>query len=185
LETFFLKQPPVKKKGAGSSRLTFVAIDFETADYEPDSACALGLVKVKGNAIAERAYYLIRPPRREFIFTDLHGITWEDVAGKPNFKKLWSQIRSFVDDADFLAAHNASFDAEVLYACCKRARLKCPRHRFVCTVELSDRAWGIYPRKLPHVCRHLGIRLKHHDALSDAEACARIVIAAIREGITP
>jgi hypothetical protein len=29
------------------------------------------------------------------------------------------------------------------------------------------------------VCRHLRIPLRHHDAGSDAEACARIVIAAL------
>jgi DNA polymerase-3 subunit epsilon len=32
------------------------------------------------------------------------------------------------------------------------------------------------------VCRHLGIPLNHHDALSDAEACARIAIEAARAG---
>jgi DNA polymerase-3 subunit epsilon len=31
---------------------------------------------------------------------------------------------------------------------------------------------------LKSVCRRLGIALNHHDAGSDAEACARIVIAA-------
>jgi len=174
-----------KKKGAGPSRLTFVALDFETADYEPDSACALGMVKVKGNAIAERAYYLIRPPRRTIVFTYYHGITWEDVEGKPSFKKLWPKIRGFVDDADFLAAHNAPFDARVLYACCDRARLEPPRQRFVCTVKLARKTWRIYPTKLPDVCRSLGIKLNHHKALSDAEASARIVIAAMKEGITP
>jgi len=180
-----MRQPTDKKKGDRPSRLTFVALDFETADNGNDSACALGLVKVQGDKIIGRAHHLIRPPKREFVFTHLHGITWEDVAKKPSFKELWPSISDFIKNADFLAAHNAGFDADVLYTCCKRARLKRPPHRFVDTVELSDRTWGIFPRNLPAVCRHLGIRLKHHDALSDAEACARIVIAAMREGITP
>jgi DNA polymerase-3 subunit epsilon len=42
--------------------------------------------------------------------------------------------------------------------------------------------WGIYPTKLPNVCRHLGISLNHHEASSDAEACARIMIRALEEG---
>lgn len=33
------------------------------------------------------------------------------------------------------------------------------------------------PTTLPDVCRRLGITLRHHDALSDAEACAKVVIA--------
>ena len=55
--------------------LTFVAIDFETADHGPDSACAVGLVRVSGNRIVKRKYYLIRPTRRSFFFTPVHGIT--------------------------------------------------------------------------------------------------------------
>jgi DNA polymerase-3 subunit epsilon len=31
--------------------MNFVAIDFETANYQPDSACAVGLVKVVGGEI--------------------------------------------------------------------------------------------------------------------------------------
>jgi len=34
---------------------------------------------------------------------------------------------------------------------------------------------------LPDVCRHLGLPLQHHNALSDAEACANIVLAAVSE----
>jgi DNA polymerase-3 subunit epsilon len=36
---------------------------------------------------------------------------------------------------------------------------------------------------LPDVCRRLGIGLIHHDPGSDAEACARIVIAAASPGV--
>jgi DNA polymerase-3 subunit epsilon len=35
---------------------------------------------------------------------------------------------------------------------------------------------------LPDVCRYLGIQLNHHNALSDAEACAQIVISAAQDG---
>ena len=33
--------------------MNFVAIDFETANTQPDSACAVGLVKVVGGEIVE------------------------------------------------------------------------------------------------------------------------------------
>ena len=35
---------------------TFVALDFETADYPRDSACALGLVRVENHRIVQRTY---------------------------------------------------------------------------------------------------------------------------------
>jgi DNA polymerase-3 subunit epsilon len=159
---------------------TFVALDFETADYSHDSACALGLVRVENHRIVRRTYHLIRPPRKRFVFTYLHGITWEDVAGQPTFADLWPSLTPFLEEVDFLAAHNASFDRSVLHKCCAVAGLESPRVPFRCTVQLARQTWNIYPTKLNNVCDHLGIDLKHHHAASDAEACALIVIAARR-----
>ncbi|MEO2055258.1 MAG: 3'-5' exonuclease [Nitrospira sp.] len=163
----------------------FTAIDFETADYEADSACAVGLVKVVGDQIVKKERFLIRPPRPSFVFTYIHGIDWVQVAREPTFKELWPVIRDMLTGVDFIAAHNARFDQGVLYASCKIAGLDRPDPRFVCTVKLSRKVWGPYPTKLPNVCDHLGIQLKHHDPLSDAEACARIVIAAMKTGYSP
>jgi DNA polymerase-3 subunit epsilon len=161
--------------------VNFVAIDFETADYGQDSACAVALVRVQDGRIVDRACRLIRPPRREFVFSYIHGITWTDVAGEPTFRDVWPHLTHLVDGAEFLAAHNAPFDRGVLRACCAAANLRPPVLGFECTVRLARAAWGIYPTKLPDVCRHLRIPLRHHDAASDAEACARIVIAARQE----
>ena len=103
-----------KKLGKQYRGPTFVALDFETADYYPDSACALGLVRVENHQIVARAYSLIKPPRRRFVFTYLHGITWEDVANQPNFGELWPSYSPLLEGIDSLAAHNASFDRSVL-----------------------------------------------------------------------
>ncbi|MFQ5779650.1 MAG: 3'-5' exonuclease [Nitrospiria bacterium] len=162
--------------------IQFVAIDFETADYEPDSACAVGLVKVIANRVVRRERYLIRPPRKSFVFTYLHGIDWGQVACEPTFMELWPTLADWLTGVDFLAAHNARFDRGVLGACCEAAEVMRPDTRFVCTVKLARKTWGIYPTRLPSVCNHLGIPLNHHDPLSDAEACAEIVIAATRTG---
>jgi len=56
-----------------------------------------------------------------------------------------------------------------------------PSIQWSCTVQLARRTWNVRPTKLPNVCTFLGVPLKHHDAASDAEACARIVIAARTE----
>ena len=61
-------------------------------------------------------------------------------------------------------------------------RISPPKRPFVCTVELARAKWGIYPTTLPDVCRRLGISLRHHEPGPDAEACARIVLAAEAEG---
>lgn len=156
----------------------FVAIDFETADFGRDSACALGVVRAEGGRIVECQSFLIRPPRAEFQFTYIHGITWTRVCHEPTFGELWPRIKPILEGIEFLAAHNASFDRTVLETCLGRAGLKPPELPFLCTMRLARRTWGIRPTRLPDVCHHLGLRLNHHDALSDAEACAQIVLAA-------
>jgi DNA polymerase-3 subunit epsilon len=164
---------------------SFAAIDFETADYGRDSACAVGVVRVEGGRIRERWHRLIRPPRQSFVFTHIHGITWPQVCLEPCFAELWGDLSVAIKDAEFLAAHNASFDRKVLEACCAAAGLPPPPQPFVCTVKLARQTWSIYPTQLPRVCERLGIDLDHHQALSDAEACSRIVLAALKEGWRP
>ena len=143
-----------------------------------DSACAIGLVRVEGLKVVGREKVLIRPPRPRVLFSWLHGITWDMVKEEAEFAAVWPRLAPMLDGAAFLAAHNAPFDRRVLSSCCAAAALDAPAQPFVCTVQLSRRKWGLKPNDLASVCRRLGIGLVHHDPLSDAEACARIVIAA-------
>jgi DNA polymerase-3 subunit epsilon len=161
----------------------FLAIDFETADYGRDSACAIGLVRVEQGEVTARVAHLIRPPRREFVFTYIHGITWADVQSAPTFRELWPAIQPLFQGVDFLAAHNSSFDKGVLHACCRSAGVEAPAVPFQCTVRLARQVWGIHPTRLSDVCRHLSIPLNHHEVSSDVEACAAIVMRALeRDG---
>ena len=156
----------------------FLAIDFETANYNGDSACSIGLVKVMNDRIVTQEVFLIRPPTQHFVFSYLHGISWETVAKAPTFGKLWPKIAHLFDGVEFLAAHNATFDKKVLFACCSRYKVTPPPHPFTCTMKLARNVFSIYPTKLSDVCRRLKIKLNHHEALSDATACAKIVLAA-------
>lgn len=161
---------------------SFVAIDFETADNGRDSACAIGLVKVAGNDIVGEAYHLIRPPRPNIVFEYLHGISWSDVKDQPDFAGIWPMVEDFIRGADFIAAHNASFDRGVLFTCCDANGLERPSVPFLCTVKLARKVWDIRPTKLPNVCAHLKIPLNHHHAASDSRACAHIVLHARNVG---
>ena len=169
------KRPPVPLPPLDRA---FVAIDFETADNGADSACAVGLVRVEDLKIVARETLLIRPPRERILFTYIHGITWPMVKDAPVFGDAWAKLSPLLNGATFLAAHNAPFDRRVLGACCAVHGLAAPALPFVCTVQLARRKWALKPANLPAVCRRLGIGLLHHNAASDAEACARIVIAA-------
>lgn len=163
----------------------FAAIDFETANYQRNSACAVGIAVVRAGRIVTLERRLIRPPTREFYFTHIHGLAWKDVQNVPTFAEVWREVFPMFADVAFLAAHNAQFDRGVLEACCQYHRLRGPAQSFVCTVNVARSVWNIYPTKLPDVCRRLRIPLEHHEAGSDAEACARIVLAAAERGWRP
>ena len=158
----------------------FVAIDFETADHGPDSAIAVGLARVEGLEVVARVSILIRPPRPGVLFTHVHGITWRMVERAPTFADAWPGLAPLLAGAAALVAHNAPFDRRVLAACCAAAGLAAPALPFYCTVQLARRTWGLKPNDLASVCRRLGVPLRHHDAGSDAEACACVAIAAAR-----
>jgi DNA polymerase-3 subunit epsilon len=162
--------------------MKFLAVDFETANYYRNSACAIGLVLVENNKIIDQCSHLIRPPQNWFIFTDIHGLSWNDVKNEPTFDIVWDRIKSYFEGIDFAAAHNASFDSGVLAACCEYYSLAKPKIDFRCTVQIARRMWKIYPTKLPNVCSHFNIPLNHHEALSDTLACAKIMMQAINDG---
>lgn len=164
---------------------TIVAIDFETANYDAHSACQLGLVRIENWMICQTASWLIRPPFEDFVFSDLHGITWSHVETSPDFGKLWQQIEPFLSGAHYLAAHNAPFDQKVLGATCAFHGLEAPRIAFIDTVAVARKTWKIFPTKLNNVCEYLNIPLNHHEALSDARACAEIIIKAQHQGWSP
>lgn len=153
------------------------AIDFETGCNNRASACAVGLARVRGGEITATMSRLIRPPEGmpiEAFFTGIHGITNAKVRKEPLFVEVWPELRTFIG-GDMLVAHNAEFDKGVLKAVLAYFGIFARLPRFECTLGLARRRWPYLPNhRLDTVCRHLGIGLRHHDALSDAVACAEI-----------
>jgi DNA polymerase III subunit epsilon len=164
-----------------------LVIDFETANHSPDSACSLGLVVIDdlkaeqpgSYQIVHQEEFWIRPPTDRFVFTPIHGITWNDVQDAPTFGDHWrNTLGSWFKRANTLVAHNVGFDARVLKACAAKYGVELPELKTECTVQLSRNQLKISPANLKNVSDSLGIALKHHDAMSDARAAAYIYIHA-------
>ncbi|MCW2950050.1 MAG: Exonuclease RNase and polymerase [Thermoleophilia bacterium] len=163
--------------------MRWAAIDFETATHARDSACALGVVVVDDGVEHARQAWLIRPPDNEFFWrnVEVHGIRPEHTETAPVFDEVWSEALELIGDRP-LVAHNASFDVGVIRGCCATFGLTPPPARYLCTVQLARRTWPQLGRhKLPIVAAHVGAPLDHHDALSDATACSRVLHACIEE----
>ena len=163
--------------------MNFAAIDFETANAAPSSVCSVGVVVVRDGVVAEKFYSLIRPEPEFYSFhnTRVHGITEEDTAMSPIFPAVWNEIAPFVEGLE-LYAHNAQFDKACLKAAHKAYSMEYPDYTFKCSCVLARKKLkGVLVKcGLAEVAAHLGVPLEHHhNALEDAEACARVVLALI------
>lgn len=81
---------------------TWTAIDFETANRNQGSVCAVGLVRVTDGRIVDRYTTLVRPPAPVDHFEQdniaVHGITPEHVAdaplGRRSTRPSWNSPRA-------------------------------------------------------------------------------------------
>ena len=91
---------------------TFIALDLETTglDNARDAIIEVGAAKFQDDRIIDRYSTLVNPGRPiPYEITQLTGITDRDVAGKPRFDQVASQITRFVGGAP-VVGHNVSFD---------------------------------------------------------------------------
>ncbi len=164
--------------------LDFTAIDFETANSSNASACAVGLVRVRGGVVVAQTGWLIQPPPGHDRFfelnTRIHGITADDVIGAATWTGQLAALIDFVGD-DVLVAHNAGFDMAVIKRACEATGDECPPYRYACSLQVARRVYQLESYRLPFVAAEAGFaEFAHHNATADALACAHVMIDAAR-----
>ena len=152
----------------------FTAIDFETAQHARTSICQVGLVRVEAGVIVHELSLLVQPPNNyyRFDFTQIHGISSSDTAESPSFAGVWPQVEPYIAGQCVVAHNGFRFDFDVLRKTLGYYGLTVPVFERVCTLR-------IYRKRLADLCAEYGIPLDHHDALSDARACARLYLRAL------
>lgn len=147
----------------------FTAIDFETAQGYRWSICQVGLVRVENGRITEELSLLVQPPNNQYWyrFIEIHGITPRDTATAPTFDKVWHHIEPFIQNQTVVAHNGLSFDFPVLAQTLDYYGMPEPEYTKRCT-------YRIYKDNLASLCKNHKIELNHHDALSDARACAEL-----------
>lgn len=156
--------------------MRLVAIDFETANEQRASACAIGLAWMEDGVIVAVEEHFIRPPQMRFSSFNIaiHGIRPEQVEDAPEFPHILDSLASRLDGA-VVIAHNAAFDISVVRASCDVYGLAYPHFDYLCTMKAARAAWPeLGTAKLDRLCDHFGIELEHHRAGSDAVGCAMI-----------
>lgn len=162
--------------------MDFVVIDFETANQYRTSACSLGIVCIKDNQVAFSKSWLIRPEPFFFnaINIQIHGITKHAVQDAPTFAEIWPELRPLIEN-QLIVAHNASFDISVLRKSLEHYGITCPDFQILCTYRLAQNAFpNLAYYRLDIISSLLDIPLTHHEALSDAHACAAILCELLR-----
>lgn len=164
--------------------IDFTAIDFETANRHMASACSVGLVKIRSGKVVSEASWFIRPNDElggfDSFNSRLHGITAETVTGAPEWSTQLPEMLDFIE-GDTVIAHNAGFDMGVIQAACKLNIDPTPKIKYLCSVKVSRKTYDLASHSLPYAASAAGFdELNHHDALSDAVACASIIIDAAR-----
>ena len=154
---------------------TFTAIDFETAQGYRNSICQVGLVRVENGIINKELNFLVQPPNNYYWerFTAIHGISAQDTVESPTFDMVWQHIEPFITNQNVVAHNGFGFDFPVLNKTLEHYGLETPEYNKICTYQ-------IYKRNLADLCQRQNIPLNHHDALSDAKACAELYLRKLK-----
>lgn len=149
----------------------FTAIDFETAQGYGWSICQVGLVRVEHGLITNEMSFLVQPPDNYYWnrFTQIHGIAAQQTADAPTFDKVWHEIDPLIKHQTVVAHNGFSFDFPVLRKTLNYYGLQPPDYEKHCT-------YRIFKNNLAALCKKYNIPLNHHDALSDAKACAALFL---------
>lgn len=156
----------------------FIAFDVEMPNQTSLRISAIGITVVENGEIVKQIYSLINPETKfDPYVVDLIGITPEMVADKPIFPEFWEEIKDIMSSG-LLVAHGASSDMRALAGCLKYYNIAWQNTvRYTCTCDIG---LACYPYAQGHtldaLCNHIDFPLNHHNALSDSEGCAMLLL---------
>jgi DNA polymerase-3 subunit epsilon len=172
-------------------------LDVETTGTDPvhDRLIEIGVVIGRRGEIVARHNWLVNPGRPiSKESTAVHGITDADVADKPAFAAVATEVLEVLAGA-IPAAYNASFDRSFLLAELERAAIRPSTpppgvRREVDWIDPLTFARELYKhedsRALGDMAARLGVSLERaHRATDDAEAALLVLYALARDARVP
>jgi len=164
-----------------------IIFDTETTglDAREDRVIEFGGVELVNRFPTGRSFHVYINPQGRRVHPEaqaVHGISDADLADKPIFGAIASELSAFIDGA-ILVAHNAGFDMGFMNA--EFARLDLPPidpGLVIDTLAIARRKHPMGPNSLDALCRRYGIDNSHrtkHGALLDSELLAEVYIELI------
>ena len=154
----------------------FIAVDFESANNNPCSVCAVGYAIAEQGRIVTTGYWLCRPFPDFFepASIQVHGIRPSDVQDARTFADILVRLRAIAGDRPWVA-HNSGSEAGSVRDFCARRGVAPPDNPILCSQKLFEKFAPGRKAGLASASAWLGIRLDLHDARSDARASAELV----------
>lgn len=162
--------------------LSFVAIDFETANGSAASVCQVGLAKVIDGQLVDSTSWDVVPPTGLDDFHDgnvrIHGITAARAALGESWPESARRIEAYTGDLP-LVAYNVSFDRGVFESANGLTGIPTKPYEWVCALDDIARRFIVSNRlDLAAVASILGVgAFNHHDAGDDAKTAALVVVS--------
>lgn len=161
-----------------------VLFDTETTGVDPDKGdriIEIAAIELINDLPTDNYYHVLINPERDIPIeaTRVHGMTIEDLKGKPKFKEIADDFLEFIQD-DPLVAHNAPFDFKFVNA--ELSRIKRPEislDRMIDTLKLARAKYPVSPNSLDALCRRFSIDLSErttHNALLDCKLLSEVYI---------
>src|SRR5699024_10593547 len=142
-----------------------IVLDTETTGLEPAQGhriIEVGCVEVLNRRLTGNNLHLYTHPDREIDAgaAEVHGITLEQLEGKPRFHEIADDLRAYLGDAD-LVIHNAPFDLGFLNAEFERVDadmgLLESRHGIIDTLVDARQRYPGQRNSLDALCKRLDI----------------------------
>ena len=167
-----------------------IVLDTETTGLDPRQGHRIielaGIELVDRRATGRRVHFRIDPERDiDAGATEVHGMTWDDLKGKPKFRDIADEFAEFARGAEWII-HNAPFDMAFLeaeFALAGRPACAGMCARLVDTLALAREAFPGKRNNLDALCERFAVdhaQRTLHGALLDAELLADVYLAMTR-----
>ncbi len=164
--------------------IKYVAFDVETPNRCNDRISSIGISVIDDAGQIQTKEYLVNPECDFDTFNiSLTGISPYTVRNAPTFPVIWEIIKPLLTQ-NTIVAHNARFDLSALSKTLTAYGIAVPSFKYVCTMQMARSIHlPVENYKLSTLCNYFGIPLNHHNAGSDSQACAIILMGFIQAGI--
>lgn len=167
-----------------STRESWVAIDFETANLHGASVWEVGMVAVSAQWAPIATFHRLIRPRPPYDgqrrWDPVYAPMPPEAREADEFDVVLKEMLDFIDGR-LLVTHNAGFEMKVFEQSCAVFGLPLPDLEFLCSLETARRVWSARSYKLSNLAESLRLEAQpNHRALDDAVTAFRLLEAAAR-----